>query len=132
MITVLHTNDIHGHLLSWQGWEGELAGKQVGGLDRLATRVRQVRAEVGPERVLLLDGGDTIGDTMIAAETEGRAVIEAMNAIGYDAMVMGNHEPDFTAEKLRSRIAEARFPVLAANIQLQGEGLFATPTSYAK
>ncbi len=127
MITILHTNDIHGHLLPWQGWEGELAGKQVGGLDRLATRVRQVRAEVGPERVLLLDGGDTIGDNMIAAETEGRAVIEAMNAIGYDAMVMGNHEPDFTAEKLRSRIAEARFPVLAANIQLQGGGRFATP-----
>lgn len=35
---------------------------------------------------------------MIAAETEGRAVIDTMNAMGYDAMVIGNHEPDFTAE----------------------------------
>ena len=68
------------------------------------------------ENVLLLDAGDTIGDTLVAAETEGRAVIETMNRIGYDAMVVGNHEPDFTAEKLLERIKEAEFPVLAANI----------------
>lgn len=126
-LTILHTNDIHGHLESWVGWDGEFAGEQVGGLDRLAALIRNVRTEVGGQRVLLLDAGDTIGDTMIAAETQGRAVIETMNALAYDAMVIGNHEPDFSAATLRARIAEARFPVLAANIRGANNQLFAKP-----
>ncbi|MBI3654209.1 MAG: 5'-nucleotidase C-terminal domain-containing protein [Acidobacteria bacterium] len=124
-IVILHTNDIHGHLHSWQGWDQDLAGQTVGGLDRLATRVRD---EVGADRVLLLDAGDTIGDSMVAVETQGRAVIATLNALRYDAMVIGNHEPDFTPEKLRARIAEARFPVLAANIINRKDGsLFTQP-----
>lgn len=115
-LTILHTNDIHGHLTGWQGWEGELAGKNVGGLDRVAAEVAKVRKEIGADKVLLLDAGDTFGDTLIAAKTEGRALIEAMNSIRYDAMVVGNHEVDFSAETLRSRIAEAKFPLLAANL----------------
>lgn len=51
-----------------------------------------------------------------------------MNGMGYDAMVAGNHEPDFTAEKLRTRISEAQFPVHAANIKHRWYGqLFTTP-----
>ncbi len=115
-LTILHTNDIHGHLESWQGWDNDLRGKTVGGLDRLAAQIRKLRGQLKTGNVLLLDAGDTIGDTMIAAETEGRAVIETMNAMRYDAMVVGNHEPDFTASKLLERIKEANFPVLAANI----------------
>lgn len=126
-VTVLHTNDIHGHLQSWIGWEGELAGRTLGGIDRIAARVREIRAEAGAGQVMLLDAGDTIGDTLLAAETEGRALIEAMNAVGYDAMVIGNHEPDFTAEKLKARIDEARFPVVAANIVGRGGRLFTRP-----
>lgn len=128
MITILHTNDLHGHLEPWEGWEGEFKNQRAGGLDRLAVRIREARLAAVPDSVLLLDAGDTLGDTMIAAETEGRAVIEAMNVIGYDAMVIGNHELDFTAGKLRTRIAEARFPVLAANIMDRTSGeLFTKP-----
>lgn len=127
-LTVLHTNDMHGHLEPWQGWEGELKDRSMGGLDRLSARVNEVRAASGAESVLLLDAGDTLGDSMIAVETEGKALIEVMNAIGYDAMVIGNHEPDFTADKLRQRISEARFPVLAANIKGRKNGqLFTKP-----
>lgn len=121
-ITIFHTNDIHGHLDPWKGWEGELRDKTLGGLDRIAARVREQRATMPDKSSLLLDAGDTIGDSMIADETEGRAIIETMNAMGYDAMVIGNHEPDYTAEKLRARIAEARFPILAANIHHRWSG----------
>ncbi|HXG82545.1 MAG TPA: bifunctional UDP-sugar hydrolase/5'-nucleotidase, partial [Pyrinomonadaceae bacterium] len=86
------------------------------GLDRVAAQIEKIRTEAKAGNVLLLDAGDTIGDTLIAAETEGRAVVETMNAMRYDAMVVGNHEPDFTAEKLLARVNEAKFPVLAANI----------------
>ena len=99
----------------------------MGGLDRVAARVADVRAEVGAERVLLLDAGDTLGDTLVAAQTEGRALIETMNAMRYDAMVIGNHEPDFTADALKARIGEAGFPVLAANIVGRDGRLFARP-----
>lgn len=127
-LTVLHTNDMHGYLEPWQGWEGELKDRSMGGLDRLSARVNEARASAGAESVLLLDAGDTFGDSMIAVETEGKALLEVMNAIGYDAMVIGNHEPDFTAEKLRQRISEARFPVLTTNIKDRNRGqLFTQP-----
>lgn len=127
-LTILHTNDIHGHVTAWQGWQDDLAGKNVGGMDRIAAEVGKARSQVGADKVLLLDAGDTLGDTLPAAKTEGRVLIEVMNTIGYDAMVVGNHEVDFTAETLRRRIAEAKFPVLAANMldQFSAE-LFSKP-----
>ena len=126
-LTILHTNDIHGHLETWTGWEGDLAGQSVGGMARVAARVNEVRAQAGDGRVLLLDAGDTIGDSDVAAATQGRAVIDVMNAMRYDAMVIGNHEPDFTAASLKKRIAQADFPVLAANILQPDGSLFARP-----
>jgi 5'-nucleotidase / UDP-sugar diphosphatase len=113
-LTILHTNDIHGHILPWQGWQDEMSGKMIGGFDRLASAVRKVRAE--RPNVLLLDAGDTIADSMPAAETKGAVLTQLMNAVGYDAMTIGNHEPDFGPEALRQRVAESRFPVLAANL----------------
>ena len=114
MLTILHTNDLHGHIRPWSGWEGELADKTIGGFDRIAAVVKQVRAET--PNVLLLDAGDALGDTMIADLTKGRAILELMNAVGYDALSIGNHEPDFTAAALREWIGGAKFPVLAANV----------------
>ncbi|MCI0718036.1 MAG: metallophosphoesterase [Acidobacteria bacterium] len=99
-IVILHTNDLHGHLTAWKGWEGELRGKTVGGLGRLAGAVAQARKEC-EGGVLLLDAGDLIGDTMIADLTEGKALIEALNHLGYDALAVGNHEPDFNMEVLQ-------------------------------
>jgi 5'-nucleotidase len=125
-VVILHTNDLHGHITSWQGWEGDLAGKTVGGFDRLATAVEGLRRN--RENVLLLDAGDTVADTMIGMNTQGRVVIELMNALHYDAMTIGNHEIDFGAEHLRSLIHQANFPILAANIRERETGkLFARP-----
>lgn len=127
-LTILHTNDIHGHLTAWRGWEGELAGKTIGGLDRLAAAIKQVRAAVSPENLLLLDAGDTLGDTLIAEAAKGQAILTVMNALGYDAMTIGNHEPDFTADVLREHIRSAVFPILAANILNREDGsLFTMP-----
>lgn len=115
-ITILHTNDLHGHLTGWPGWEGPFAGKTLGGADRIATVIKQVRQSVGADHLLVLDAGDTFGDTMLASETKGQAVVEVMNALGYDAMALGNHDPDFSMEVLRERIRQAGFAVLAANM----------------
>lgn len=125
MITILHTNDIHGHLTSWLGWTGELEGTVVGGLDRLASAVERVRREGSP--VLLLDAGDLVGDSMIAQFTQGEALVRALNAIDYDAIVPGNHEPDFGGERLTEVIDQAEFAVLAANLRTAGGDLLAQP-----
>ena len=125
-IVLLHTNDIHGHVTAWRGWEGDLAGESVGGFDRLAEAVKTERERAGADHVLLLDAGDAIGDTMLADLTKGRAVLECMAALRYDAMALGNHEPDFTAAILRDYIADGKVPMLAANVRADGE-LIARP-----
>lgn len=112
---LLHTNDLHGHLRGWRGWQDEFKGKTVGGVSRLATAIKQVRQN-DSENVLLLDAGDLIGDTMIADLTEGSALIGVFNHLGYDAMTFGNHEPDFGISALRERIDQATFPFIAANL----------------
>jgi 5'-nucleotidase / UDP-sugar diphosphatase len=125
--TILHTNDIHGHLLPWRGWEGELRDKTIGGLAVLAGAIRNVRREVG-EQCLLLDAGDLIGDTMLADLTQGKALVQALNHLHYDAWTLGNHEPDFGVNTLRQRISDAEFPAVACNVfEENGDRLFTKP-----
>lgn len=128
VITILHTNDIHGHVASWQGWEGDLSGKFIGGFDRLAGAAQRVRDEMGADRVLLLDAGDAIGGSMVADETQGRAVLQLLRALRYDALGLGNHEPDFTPEALRASARAAGVRLLAANVKHHPSGtLLAEP-----
>ena len=127
-LTILHTNDLHGHLTPWQGWEGDLKGKTVGGLGRLAGAVARERKAAGAGNVLLLDAGDLLGDTMLADLTEGKALVEALNFLKYDALTIGNHEPDFGTDALKRRMAEAAFPTLACNLTDKATGtLFTKP-----
>jgi len=120
-LILLHTNDIHGHLTAWRGWEGDLKDRQIGGLDRLAAAVLQIRQD-NEGQSLLLDAGDCWGDTMIADQTKGSALVAALNHLNYDAMTIGNHEPDFGREGMKTLIAQARFPVVAANLVVGVDG----------
>jgi 5'-nucleotidase / UDP-sugar diphosphatase len=125
-LTLLYTNDIHGHLTAWTGWEGDLKGKTIGGLGRLAGAIAEAKKEA--KEALLLDAGDLLGDSLIADLTEGKAMVEALNFLGYDAMSIGNHEPDFGTAVLRQRMQDATFAVLAANlIERKGSEPFAQP-----
>jgi len=120
-ITILHTSDLHGRVDP----RDALANRDLGGgLARVATVVRAVRAEGRP--LLLLDSGDTIQGSpeqalAFAREPEGKdPIVEAMNLIGYDAMAVGNHDFDFGRERLAASQRQARFPMLSANVL--GEG----------
>ena len=48
---------------------------------------------------------------------QGESVLRVMNAMRFDALVVGNHEFDFGLEVLKQRIGEAAFPVLGANVE---------------
>lgn len=117
-ISILATNDVHGQL------------ERLPILAGYAANLRRSRARDGA--VLLVDAGDAFQGTIESSENEGAAVIAAYNAMGYQALALGNHEFDFgpvgprtiprgpaddPQGALRARIAEARFPVLSANLR---------------
>ena len=115
-VTVLHTTDLHGHLLPTDDFTEEPAAR---GLARVATLVRRARA--ADAAALLLDAGDCIqgaplenvAHTQMADRPD--PMMLAMNAIGYDAMAVGNHEYDFGWKTLAAARTAARFPWLSAN-----------------
>jgi 5'-nucleotidase / UDP-sugar diphosphatase len=92
-------------------------------LARRATAIAQLRQEHA--QVLLLDSGDSLfqGWYVPGAENPDRGawVIEAMNAMGYDAMAMGDRELQAALPTVRARFAEAQFPILSANVEVDGE-----------
>ena len=79
-----------------------------------SARIASIALEMRPH--LILDAGDLFTGTPIADVSRGRAVIDVMNAIGYDAVAVGNHEFDYGIGPLRDRVAQADFPFLSANI----------------
>jgi 2',3'-cyclic-nucleotide 2'-phosphodiesterase/3'-nucleotidase/5'-nucleotidase len=118
-LTVLSTNDLHGALEGRvQPWSG---GRTVGGAAILAATIAEERAE-NPEGTLLLDGGDMMQGTPISNLVQGASVIDVMNAAGYDAAAIGNHEFDWEIPVLRERMEQADFPFLSANILSQADG----------
>src|SRR5439155_1579026 len=90
------------------------------GLEKLATLVAAARADSTP--TLLLDAGDALfGSPLVSTWRAGERrspepVVAAMNALGYDALAVGNHEFDGGRAALDSAVASARFAFLAANV----------------
>ena len=93
-LTILHDNDIHGHLRSFcyiEVAKGPDEHCDVGGAARRATLVKKLRAEAKAP-ILLIDSGDTTTRGPLATQYEGVDEIAAMNAIGYDLAAVGNNE----------------------------------------
>ncbi|MFS8203059.1 bifunctional metallophosphatase/5'-nucleotidase [Streptomyces sp. CWNU-52B] len=128
-LTVLGTTDLHGHVFNWDYFKDAEYADAAGnaqGLARISTLVNAVRQEKGRENTLLLDAGDTIQGTPLTyyyakvdpITAEGGPVhpmAQAMNAIGYDAVALGNHEFNYGIETLRKFEEQCRFPLLGAN-----------------
>jgi 2',3'-cyclic-nucleotide 2'-phosphodiesterase/3'-nucleotidase len=128
-LTVMGTTDLHGHVFNWDYFKDAEYSDKAGnamGLARVATLVKQVREEKGRRNTLLLDAGDTIQGTPLTyyyakvdpITAEGGPVhpmARAMNAIGYDAAALGNHEFNYGIETLRTFEDQLDFPLLGAN-----------------
>ncbi|WP_275162092.1 bifunctional UDP-sugar hydrolase/5'-nucleotidase UshA [Citrobacter portucalensis] len=119
-ITILHTNDHHGHF--WRSEYGEY------GLAAQKTLVDSIRKEVAEKggSVLLLSGGDINTGVPESDLQDAEPDFRGMNLIGYDAMAVGNHEFDNPMTVLRQQEKWSKFPFLSANIYQKstGERLF--------
>jgi 5'-nucleotidase / UDP-sugar diphosphatase len=125
-LTILHTNDTHGHLLPFSypanapsGSEsaGVPVRRNIGGIARRATVVKRLREELGRsgKAVWLVDAGDFSDGTPFSTEYQGKADIAAMNAARYDFATIGNHELNAPLSRLKDLLRMFRFPVLCAN-----------------
>ena len=116
-ISIFHTTDIHGQYLPTKAtWLDD--NPEIGGFEALSHYVLTERA--GLERSLLFDAGDLMtGSALCEIEHKGAvggALIDMMNIIGYDAMVLGNHEFDINISNAEKLAEIANFPVLSSNL----------------
>ena len=112
-LTILYTNDEHG----WM--EGKEKGRGAANMVGL-WREREEYSEEGP--YLVLSGGDMWTGPAISSWFDGESMAEVMNAMGYDAAAIGNHEFDKGISVLRERAAQSEFPFLSANIRDRESG----------
>ena len=89
---------------------------RMGGMDRIATLIRAVRAERGDDKVLLLDGGDSWQGSWTSLQTKAQDMVEVMSALKLDAMV-GHWEFTYGAERVKEIADKASFAFLAQNIR---------------
>lgn len=126
-LTVMGTTDLHGNALNWDYYsnkEYDDADSNDVGLAKVSTLISAVRADRGRGHTLMLDAGDTIQGTPLASYfakikpiTKGgvHPMAAAMNAIGYDAAALGNHEFNYGIPLLRKFQQQLDFPLLGAN-----------------
>lgn len=105
-ITIIHTNDTHCRASE---------DKNAIGFARIKTLVDMIKSS--NRNVLLVDGGDFIQGKLICSMDKGETIINIMNALGYDAAVIGNHEFIYGQSRLQTLMKKLNYPLLAANVK---------------
>jgi 2',3'-cyclic-nucleotide 2'-phosphodiesterase (5'-nucleotidase family) len=133
-LTILATNDIHGGV---EPSKYRTTGEPIGGMAFWGGVIRSTKKaiESAGGRVLVVDAGDQFQGTLISNTNEGELVFSAMDEVGYDAVVPGNHDYDFGPkgwlkdratepgengrEVIEELAAKVKFPLLSANTYLR-------------
>ncbi|MGA3017576.1 MAG: bifunctional UDP-sugar hydrolase/5'-nucleotidase [Bryobacteraceae bacterium] len=118
-LTILHTNDVHAHLMPLDNHQG--------GFAYLASVIRQQRANCAD--CILLNAGDLVQGTPVSTIYHGLPVFEIANLFGYDAATLGNHEFDYGWMQARKFIETAKYPIVTANL-VNAKGELFTPKPY--
>ena len=110
IITTMSTSDIHGHMVPYTPSGSSI---EVGGSAKAAWLFDE--AERRNPNTLVLDGGDSPYNTDLANMSQGQSSVDVMNAQGYDATVLGNHDFDYAFDNLLSLAERAEYAMLSAN-----------------
>src|SRR5438552_6212759 len=114
-ISILHTTDLHGHILPTSDYDGN---PDRGGMARCVTQIRHWRQE-NPNSILI-DIGDVYQGTDVGLRSKGELMIDLFNHLKYDAWIIGNHEFDWGIETFEQALQRSTMPVLATNTFLEG------------
>jgi 5'-nucleotidase / UDP-sugar diphosphatase len=139
-LTILHTNDLHSHLMPFSYPSSAPRGSDfaamkeranIGGIAGRTTLVKRLREELERQgtTVWLVDAGDFSNGTPFFTEYHGEADVAAMNAAGYTFGTIGNHEFNNSLAKLKSLIGMFHFPLLCANATEKSSGALLTRAS---
>ena len=109
-LVVLYTSDVH------CGVEQNFT---LAGL----AQIRQAYEDAG-YYTLLVDDGDFIQGEALGTMTTGEALIDLMNAVGYDVAIPGNHEFDYGMDRFLELTDKAEFPYVSVNFNKEGEPVF--------
>src|SRR6266436_4172980 len=115
-ISILHTTDLHGHILPSADYNGN---PDYGGLARCAAQIRRWRRQ-NPNSILI-DVGDVYQGTDVSLRNKGELMIELFNHLKYDTWIVGNHEFDWGIDTFINALQRSAMPVLAANMILNGK-----------
>ncbi len=115
-ISILHTTDLHGHILPTADYNGT---PDYGGLARCAAQIRRWRRQ--NSNSILIDVGDVYQGTDVSLRNKGELMIDLFNHLKYDAWIAGNHEFDWGIETFINALQRSTMKVLAANTVLDGK-----------
>ena len=110
-ITILHTNDVHSHIVPFGPNDGRNANK--GGVARRASLIESIRTE--NPNTLLLDAGDIFQGTPYFNYYGGELEFKLMSMLKYDAATIGNHDFDNGIDGLYAQLPHAKFDFVSAN-----------------
>ena len=122
-LVILHTNDVHSQITPQLTPRLIGDGIGLGGYERRENYIKEVIKKHGKKNVLILDGGDFSMGSSHFAIYKGDVEIELFNALGYDAVCLGNHELDRGQQELAHRLGNAKFDMLCANYDFTGSPL---------
>ena len=117
-VTVLHTNDVHGRMVE-DDRNGVIGDALLSGI------VNDYRSK---GTTLVFDSGDSFQGLPISNSSKGEDMATVMNAVGFDAMTVGNHEFDFGLDQLRRLSNQINFPIITSNVYVNGVRLFQPST----
>jgi len=129
-LRILHTNDVHARyeqtLEDGSTCVSKAAtdGKCVGGAARLATKLKELRANAN---AIYLDAGDQFQGTLFYNMYKEKAPLRILGLLRPEAQTLGNHEFDDGPVVTARYLAAVGRPVVSANIDVSGEPAFAAP-----
>jgi 2',3'-cyclic-nucleotide 2'-phosphodiesterase (5'-nucleotidase family) len=119
-IFIIHTNDIHAHLMPFEDAKGGV----VGGAASRAALISRLRVQTS--RTLLVDAGDVFQGTPFYNFFRGVPDYRAMSLTKYDVGALGNHELDDGPWWWLRAHSAATFPIVTANVFVTADSAWAT------
>nr|MDN1245400.1 bifunctional metallophosphatase/5'-nucleotidase [Escherichia coli] len=116
-VTIIYTNDLHAHVEPYNvPWIAD-GKRDIDGWANITTLVKQEKAK--NKATWFFDAGDYFTGPYISSLTKGKAIIDIMNTMPFDAVTIGNHEFDHGWDNTLLQLSQAKFPIVQGNVFYQ-------------